>query len=405
MAVTNTNESTRFMVESFSDMNAINSNTAFQGSFFGIPETGAVTKYITDKKNVEIDIKRNNGNRVAQMIHRGTGADDDTSVKKSVADRFSNVSFAWPLIESKGAINSSELLDRAFGKDPYESQDAKDNLVAKARDIHHDHFNQQINTMEFLARESVFNGSHPAILGTSNTGYIYDFGRNANLNISAGAVWSTASTDILGDMDSMVDALQQYGSLFDKEYGFLCDGTTFGGIRNNTQIKAEADIKKYSFGELGEGGVPTKFSRYVNNGFSPRGWVQTDKGRIIWIFTYDLTFIDHWTTPGSDIVTPWVPANTGLMFHPSARCDKYVGPMDRLPFTASESKWYQERFGFSLTNPTLPANIQNPGVVDPRMFYTWGGESDDMKSISLTTQSSVILPTTRTDAFCKIDSL
>lgn len=405
MAIPNTNESTRFMAESFSDMNALDAKTAFQGSFFGVKETGAVTRFITDKKHVEIDIKRNNGSRIATMIQRGTGASGDSRVKKTVAERFSNITFAWPLAESHGNINSDKLLDRPFGKNPYEKQEVKNNLVNQAQEIHHSHFNEQINTMEYLARESVFNGSHPAILGTSNSGYIYDFGRNSNLNISAPVVWSDPAANILGDLDSQINAIQQYGSLFAPEYGFLCDGTTFNGIKKNTQISADSNNLRSSFVALGlNEELPSQFSRYKKNGFAPRGWVQTDVGRKVYIFTYDVNFIDDFTSPGTDTVTPWVPVGTGLMFHPSARCDRYFGPMDRLPYTPSEAKWYQETFGFNIFTPTLPANIQNPSVVDPRMFYTWA-EQGGVKTLDLTTQSSVILPTTRTDVFSKIDSL
>jgi hypothetical protein len=405
MAVTNTNQYTRFMVEKYSDLDQIIAPTAFQGSFFGVAETGAKTHFIQNKKNVEIDIQRNNGRRLAQMVHRGTATTDDTRVKKTVASRFSNVAFAWPLIESKGGIDSATLLDRVAGKNPYEDQSVQDNLAEKAMEIHHSHFNEQISTAEYLARESVFFGAHPAILGTTNTGYIYDFGRNTDNNITVGTVWTDPSAGILADLDSAIDKVQQNGNIYDAEYGFLMDSAAFGGLKKNTEIKADADNRRYSFVTLGgDQKVPPKFSRYVKNGFAPRGWVETVKGRTVWLFTYDLTFTDDFTNPGTDTETPWVPAGKGLLFHPKTRCDKYVGPMDRLPFTPSELKYMQERFGFKMGVPSR-VQIQNPSIIDPRMFYTWSADGADMKAIEMTTQSSLILPTTRTDGFALLEGL
>ena len=124
----------------------------------------------------------------------------------------------------------------------------------------------------------------------------------------------------------------------------------------------------------------------------------------MWIFTYDLTFTDDFTT-GSDVETPWMPIDKALLFSPKTRCDRYFGPMDRMPVTGSEARWYQEKFGFNMERPAMPANIQNESVIDPRMFYVWAYDGPDKKATELVTQSSAILPTTRTDGFSLISGL
>lgn len=403
MALTTTNEYTRFMVEAYSDIKNIMAPTAFQGAFFGVPETGAKTHFITDKKSVEIDIQRANGRRLAQMVHRGTGANEDGRVKKTVASRFENVAFAWPLIESQGAINSKELLDRSIGMNPYENETMQDRLTEKALEIHTSHFNEQVSTMEFLAKESLFNGTHPAILGTTNTGYIYDFGRTAGNKITVSTAWTNAAADILGDLDNAVNAIQQNGLLVDRNYGCILDVAAYAGLKKNTQILSDSDVRRFNFGTLdSREPVPANFMRYVNNGFQPRGWIETTKGRVIWLFTYELTYTDDFTSVGTDTEKNWVPAGKALIFHPNARCDRYFGPMDRMPILASEMQEYREMFGFDMSLQTM-AEIQNGAVIDPRMFYTFADRSK--KVIDLTTQSSVILPTTRTDAFATLSGL
>lgn len=405
MTLSNSDQYTRFMVEAFSDLKNIMAPTAFQGSFFGVPETGAKTIFKTNSKTIEIDIQRHNGNRLAKMVHRGTGTTDDTRVKKSVASRFSNVAFAWPLIESAGAINSTELLDRNVGENPFNTMEEKDRLTQKAMEIHHDHMLQQISTMEFCARESVLNGSHPAILGTTNTGYIYDFGRNSNNDFTVVNKWDSGSQDIYGDMDAGIDQIKQNGRIFG-DYGQLTGTSAFAAMKKDATILADADNRRYGFVELSRDiPVPSAFSRYVTNGFSPRGWVDTPKGNKVWIFTYDITFTDDFTTPGSDVEVPWMPVDKALLFSPKTRCDRYFGPRDRMPVTPSESQWYQETFGFSMLAPKMPANIQNMSVIDPRMFNPYAFAGPDMKAIEMRTQSSVILPTTRTDGFSLMSGL
>lgn len=405
MALNNSNEYTRFMVEGFSDLGAIIAPTAFQGSFFGVAETGAKTHFKTNSKTIEIDIQRNNGRRLAVMKHRGTGSSDDGRGKATTASRFSNVAFAWPLAESKGNINSVELLDRSFGENPFADREMKDRLTEKAMEIHHDHMTKHIHTIEYLARESALNGTHPAILGTSNSGYIYDFGRNSNNNFAAAAAWDIVGSDIYGDVDGACDLIQQNASIFG-DYGMLTGTSAFAGLKLNTAIIADADNRRYGFVELTRDvPVPSAFARYVNNGFQPRGWLDTPKGRKIWIFTYDLTFTDDFTVIDTDTETPWMPVDKALVFSPKTRCDRYFGPMDRLPVTSDEAKWYMEQFGFSMERPPMPANVQNDSVIDPRMFYTWAYPGPDKKAVELVTQSSAILPTTRTDGFSLISGL
>lgn len=404
--VTGVNEYTRFMVEKFDETMKVIAPTAFLGSFFGIPENGAVQVFSTDAKSIEIDIIRADGNRMARLVNRGASSDDATRVTTLTAEQYTNIARVWPLIESYGAINSDELLDRVAGETPYVQQTREDRLTMKALKIHFKMTNEQIRLWEYLARESILTGEHPAILGTTNSDLIYDFYRKATHTFAAGAKWDVAGTDIIGDLDTSIDLIQQDSFNFGQDYGAIIGASGFEGLRKNTQIKAEADIRRFHLVELnGPTTPPTPYNRFIENGFVLAGWVKTYKNRTVWLFTYDLTYTDDFTTPGVDTETQWMPLDKALIFTPKARCDKYFGPPDRMPIRAAEEQFYADTFGFNMTTPPMPPNIVNPGVIPANAFYNDAYEGADKKAVTLRTQSAPIFPTTETDAFVTITGL
>jgi hypothetical protein len=406
MTLTTQNEYSRFMVEKFDERKSVPVPTAFQGAFYGRPETGAKTVFETNAKLIEIDIVRSTGNRMAQLVNRGTHSDDVSRTKNQKEGKFTNVARLWPLVETSGSIENDELLDRQAGMTPYQLETRQDRLTMKAMEIHGEHTKQHITTAEYLCREALFTGEHPAIIGTTNSDLKYDFYRHADNFKTVGTVWTNTAADILGDLDDGADKIQQNSFLFG-DYGLLVDADAFAGLKKNTVISGDADNRRYQFVALGGNIVelPTEFSKYKENGFNPRGYVETPKGRKVWIFTYDLTFIDDFTTPGTDTTTSWIPSGKALMFSPKARCDRYFGPPDRLPVTAQEAQWYSQMFGFDMTSmPEMPA-IQNANVIDSRMFYCDAYVGAGNKAVFTRTQSAPIMPTTQTDAFYVMSGL
>ena len=406
MALTASNEYTRLMVEMFDERKKRKAPTAFMASFFGVPGTGAVDVFSNDTKTVEIDIIRGNKRRLASLVNRGAMSDDTTRSAKITSGKFTNIVRAWPLIESTGGINSNELLDRVAGETPFQLTTRRDRLIKKAIDINMEMADNQIRTMEFLCRESVLTGSHPMILGTSNTNLIYDFFRKSTHTFAASAAWDIVGTDIIGDLDTMADLilLDSFNSVND--VGILVGASAFEGMRKNTQIKAEADIRHFGSAEINTRfpEPPREFDRYRENGFSLVGRLTTYKARNVWIYVYDQTFTDDFSTVGTDTETPWMPIAKALMFVPSARCDRYFGPPDRLPVEPSEIQMYQEAFGLNMSSPVAP-NVQNTGVIDARAFHFDAYKSADKKVFELRLQSAAIFPTTETDAFVTITGL
>lgn len=405
MSVTATNEYTRFMVEKYDERKKVIAPTAFQGAFFGIPETGAQVVFSDNTESIELDKVRADGRRLARLVNRGTSSTDTSRIEHLTAHKFTNEARAWPLIESEGHIGNPELLKRVPGENPFQAMSRQDKLTMKAVEINMLMADRQIRLWEYLARESILTGSHPAILGTTNTDLIYDFYRKATHTFAVAAKWDVVGTDIIGDFDTAADLIQQDSYNPVVNVGAIVGTDGFEGIRKNTQMKNEADIRRFHSVELhGPTTVPTEFNRYIDNGFALAGWVKTYKNRTVWLFTYDVTYTDDFTTPGVDTETDWMPTDKCLVFSPKARCDKYFGPPDRMPVTAQEEAWYQDMFGFSMSSPGEP-NIQNPGIIDPRGMHFDAYMGPDKKAVTVRLQSAPIFPTTETDAFVTMTGL
>jgi hypothetical protein len=395
---------TRFQTSGFSDVDLRPVSTAYQSAFYGRPETGAVTVFNDRSSQINIDIQKGETQTLAMMVNRGASSTVTDRVPSDKEGRFTNLAYAWPLVETQGSISSNEILEnRGFDQPQDMTASLRDRLTEKAGEIHKTHFKKHFTTMEFLAREALFTGQHPAILGTSNSDLIYDFHRNSNNFITAGTPWTTVTADILGDLDDGADQIQQNGGLH-SDYGLLCDGAVFGGIKKNNTTGSDADNRRYEFVSLGgDVVVPSEFAKYKEAGFQPRGRLETNGGRFVWIFTYDVTFLDNFTTPGTKTRTPWVPAGKALMFSPLARCDKYFGPADRFMPTQQEIQNYRDFFGFDMGAMPVVPNVTDPGLFDPRMFTVYADITK--KAVELFTQSAPIMPTTHTDAFVTFDSL
>ena len=402
--VATSNQYTRFMSELFDENAKVKVPSAFLGGFYGKPETGAVTHFVTDASTIEIDQMRVNGRRLARLVNRGTESRDITREETLVGDKYTNIVRQFPLIEIPASIAANELLLRSPGETPFALATQQSRLLAKAARLHREAVTRSMRTWEFLAREAILTGEHPMILGTTNASLIYDFYRKATHTFAAGAKWDVVGTDIIGDFDTSIDLIQQDSNNFG-DYGALIGASGMEGLRKNTQIKSEADIRRFELAELGERAInlPSQFQPYIDNGFALAGKVRTYLNRTVYLFTYDLTFTDDFTTPGVDTETKWMPADKCLVFSPNARCDKLFGPPNRIPHTAVERQWFSETFGFDMDAGPMPDNVMNPSTFDMRAFYFDADSSRD--AVRLYTQSAPIFPTTETDAFVTITGL
>lgn len=388
----------RYMVDMFDQRDAFPAPRAFQ-SFFGNPATAAITHFSIDEMTVDIDILKANGERLAATIHRGQSSNPvDT---KHITDyEWSNINRKWPLVEEAGNINSTQLLKRQPGDNPYQRRTQYDRNLKLARDIHNDHIRKSIRTWEFYARESIITGKQPAIIGTTNNALIYDFYRPASHTIAVPVPWDNGSQDILKDID---DAL----TIAEVDSGRIPDFIGLGGdamraFIKDTTVKSLADVKNFELIRAGTNfQPPAQFQRFVDAGWTPYAMLITPYGRNVWIFTNSKTF-----TNNSDNTEYWMPLDKAILLNSGARFDRYFGPRDRMPVTPSEAMWYQEFFGFSMTAPPMPANVMTEGgIIVPEAFYFDAYMPDGKKTVVMRTQSAPIFATTETDAIVVLEDL
>lgn len=384
---------TRFMDELFDERQIVKVDTVWQ-QFFGRPETGAKTVY-TNNLDIDIDIIRTAGEKYAKMIHRDTNS-QFLNLQKNVSDiNFSSFSRIFPLCEEISDITASQLNKRLPGEMPYSPDSPEGRLRTLAKGFHEEHIRRYVRLFEVLCGLSVLGGAHPAILGSTNTDYWYDFRRNANLIVTPTVKWDAAGADILGDWDAAFDAGRLYGKV---RYDMAIAGANIlPVILNDETIQQFSDNRGFRFIRAGEQNwvMPSKYQRFVDAGLDPIGWFMTPRGRTFYLFAYDGIVTDDDGDPQY-----LMPINSFFFADSNARCDRYFGPGEVLPPDPITAQLYQFYFGMNMNTPMIPAGIKNAGgIVTPQMFHCDAVFAADHKKVSARTQAAPIFATTQTDSF------
>lgn len=388
----------RFMAREFDERTIIGVPTAFQ-AFFGNPANGSMTLFSPDSTVVEIDILRGN-EKLAALIQRGGNSRPLDLQLNTNEQKFTSFSRVYPLIEEEGDINSSQLVNRIAGENPYEAMTQLDRMRSLAANGHNEHIRRITRTFEFLAAESVLNGTMPAIIGTTNTDLIYDFRRNAANTITVSTQWDDPAAVIMNDFDDAADQARINGHVtVDMS---IIGGDSMDALIKDSEVKEIADNRRFELIEVSlKNPVPAKFDRFIASGLEARGRVRTPKGREIWLFTY----LDGYDNTAGTFVN-YMPLDKALVCFSGARADRYFGPNEVLPRTSADIQFYREVFGFDPVTPPMPPNIKGMSdIVNPAMFYNDAYGSNDRKKVSFRTQSAPIFATTMTDAFVTLEGL
>lgn len=380
----------------FDERDYVSLPTGFQSMFGRLG--GGTTTYEAQDIDIDVDIVRAN-ERMAQMFPRGQFAHDIDPKKYAIQELFSTRTFRFPFAEEETAITAAELRKRTAGESPYERMDNRIRLRLKAFKAHKEHLRKHIRLFEYLAAQSVLTGKMPAIVGATETEWLYDFKRNSDHDADASADWATAGTDILGDLNTGCIALRQNASV--PADGLLLGADAFSGLRGNTAIAAEADNRRFVTASIGgDRTVPTKFQFLVDGGFDYRGRLEVDSGKTLDVFTYD-EYYDN----SSGTATPYLPADAAVIFSSQTRCDRYFGPNERLDYSPQEIAEMQYYLGIGPMAGPLPPNIKSaPGQIDPRMFHFDAYMDGRRTGLTIRTQSAPIFAPTMTDGFYYIDT-
>lgn len=387
----------RFMVDVFDDRQIIGVPTAGQ-AFFGNPGSGSLTLFSPDANIVDIDVLRGN-EKLAAMVHRGTNSRPISGQQNTNEAKFTSITRKYPLIEEEGDINANQILFKVPGEKPYSTLTKLDRLRTLGMNHHLEHIRRVARLFEYLCWQSLLVGTMPAIFGTTNTDFLYDFYRRATHIVTVGTKWD-APGDPLADIDAACELIRQDGHVMPDMIAI--GGGAMDAFVKDTTVIAQADNRRFELIEVGLGNpVPQKYMRWVDSGFTPRGRLRTPKGYELWIFTY----VDTYQNSGGTAVK-YLLDTQALVASSQARCDRYFGPSEVLPMTPMRASWYQEIFGFSPMAAPMPPGIKNASaILNSAMFYFDAYGSKNEKAVTIRTQAAPIFATTMTDAFVTLNGL
>ena len=386
----------RVMDRLFDERDYVALPTGFQ-SLFGRLGGGGRT-YEAQDIEVDVDIVRAN-ERMAQMLPRGTYSHEIDPKKYAMDELFSTRTFRFPFAEEETHIGAAELRARSAGENAYERLDSRMRLRMKAFRAHKEHLRKHIRLFEYLAAQVVLTGKMPAIIGATESDWLYDFKRNSDHTADASAAWLTAGTDILGDLTTACTKLRQNASV--RADGMICGTSAFKGIRVNTAIAAAADNRRFQLADIGgDRPIPAKWQFMVEAGFDYRGRLEVDTGKTLDVFTYDEHYDDS-----SGTKTPYIAADRAVVFSSETRADAFFGPNERLDYSPQEIAEMQYYLGVGPMAGPMPPNIKAPaGQIDPRMFHFDAYMDGRRTGITIRTQSAPLFSPTMTDGFYVIDT-
>lgn len=387
---------TRFFVETL-DLTNLRAVPHGMQSFFGNPATGGRTRFVTDAKTLEFDV-RDGVQDVTTLVHRGTTG-QLLNKAKLTGGRFTSFNRAFPLGEDEGIVSADQLLERGFGEGVGNLAIATriDRMRNLSRDLLFEMVRRAIRTQEVLAWQMIRTGKMDTIIGTSNSDEQIDTKRKSANTLTRSGDWATAATDIIGDIDSACDLVIKNGGLTPD--AMIVGSLTPKYLEDNTAIKARAAVmgagtSGFDVTWIGENvKVGPQFQRMVDNGFNPIARIRTYKGRTVTVFTYEGGYVS------SSTFYPFVAEDAAVFFSSQARCDRYFGPAERLPLTAQDRADYAEIFGFMPEATPMPPNVPSSDVIAPAEFYFDARRSQDGKSLILRAQWAPVYVTVDTNAF------
>lgn len=389
----------RALIELFDDRVVMPAPKGFQ-AFFGRPETGSSSVFCPSGEVVDIDIIRGN-EKTAAYIHRGANGKSLAAATNTSTQEYSSNSYRFPLAEIEGSIGAAQLNRRLAGESPYAGASREARLMGLARDHHYDHVRRLVRLFELSAAESILLGQQSAILGTTNAGLIYDWGRADGNTITVTTAWDAVGATIMSDIDGACKQARTAGHVTPDM--IVAGEDAMRAMLNDDTFQDLADNRRIGFVAIDReaDSVPTRFQRFIAGGFIYRGILYTAQGYRLHLFTYPEVYED-----ADGAAQNYMPTDKVVITSSLARCDRYFGPPETLPLDSTRIQWYQSMFGFSPLAAVMPPNFEGDGmIVDPRMFYFDAYPSSNQKNLILRSQAAPLFPTTHTDAFVTLDGL
>lgn len=385
----------RFMVNMFNEMDIIAVPTGFQ-SIFG---RGGPSKtlFSPNANVVDIDILRGN-EKTALLVLRGSNSTVVSGNDAMNLQKYTSFSRKYPLVEDSGHISASQLNERLAGEKPYAPMSKFQKMREYVQSYHFESLRRIIRLDERLSAQVMLTGVQDGILGTSNTALQYDFKRLASHTVTVSPLWDGVTPDIMGDVDNGFDLARQDGHI--QPNIAILGGDAVAALINDATTRTTADIRRYELVSIGQaGGVPKTQQFMVDGGFEPIGRFRTERGRTLWLYTYNEVFTDASNNP-----VFYMPKHQVLMFSSEARFDRYYGPSEVLPARGARLDFMREVFGFDPSLGMAVPNVKNAShILQPGAFYFDAYESADGKTMTVRTQHAPIFAPVHTDSIVTLN--
>ena len=328
------------------------------------------------------------------MIPRGITSRIISGQKNTLEQKPPAFARSFPLIEENGDINAAQLLNRLMGENPYDPMTQQDRARKLGLTIFEEHVRRILRLFEFLASQSILTGKMPAILGTTNTDFIYDFRRDANNTITPAIKWDNASAVIMKNIDDAITVGRENGKT--KLDMMVLGGGAMEAFINDSKVLALADVRRFEQVTISmEASVPSKYQKFIDAGATLRGKLQTPLGRTVWLFTYEEIYEDS-----AGATQYYMPLDSVLLCDSQARADRYFGPSEVMPAGTKQRQFLQEAFGMQEGGLMIPPNVETTGnIISPAMFHPSAYEGVGDKTWTVRTQAAPIFAPIQTDSF------
>jgi hypothetical protein len=392
----------RYLADAFDEHLVINEPTAFQ-TFFGRSETMSFTHFSPNANDLDIEITRAN-EKLAALVPRGTlGKFIGTTHLTGTLGQSTFFSRKYPLTEEEIPLTAEMINNRLIpGEGAYEGLPREVRLRRYAERAYQELIRREIRLQEYLAMQSITLGKQSAqAVGTPGAND-YDWRRSSSNTVTPTHGWGNALGVPLIDLDSICLQLRGQGHVNPDMAIF--GATTLNYFLANATIQGTttsgyASHLYWDFVQFNMNFKPdAKFDKFVKGGLVPVGKLRTPGGFELTIFVYPQGY-----TAANGTFTKYLGDTLALVMSSGARADRYFGPPERLPLTASDQQRLMERFGFNPMLPPIPRNDwAADGVIVPQMFYVDAYEDDKSKVETVRIQSAPVFVTVQTDAFATL---
>jgi hypothetical protein len=327
----------------------------------------------TDRFNADAEVFESHISRgdtsLAPMIPRGTDAEDHDGVELMSQEDWTEFARIFPLIEDGGYITSKQIAKRIKGEFNYQLPGGggltkQERTLILANQFHMEGVKRSIRTMEYLAWQSILNGTMPILVGATATNLLYDWKRDSTH--AAAVTWSPTGSDIMGGIDTGRNKISENAHV-EPELMF-CGDSVLDYIVSNDAILATADNRRMFDNEINIDNVPENLRWLTQVGFEYRGRLTTKKGTRVYLFGYR-KFYNSGTITSKSLVR-YLPINKAVLTSSENINDRIFGPDDELPMSMQERQDYRDFMGVDVEAvPPMQELVMGADYrLDPRWF-------------------------------------